>query len=133
MYAIRSYYVAGVVTLSRLLNTLEKTPLPANGQTLVLHKDGTVIAFADKQWVMKPVSELDSQLSATRIQQIAQQPTLTPIEFMGQDKLVWAIEEPSSQWVLVFLLDADTLLAPLKTQLRITSYNVCYTKLLRPG
>ncbi|GAA4495478.1 methyl-accepting chemotaxis protein [Pseudaeromonas paramecii] len=115
--AVDKGVVAGVVTLSRLLNTLEKTPLPANGQTLVIHKDGTVIAFADKQWVLKPVSELDPQLSADQIQQIARQPSLTPVEFLGQKKLVWAIEEPSSQWVLVFLLDADTLLAPLKTQL----------------
>ena len=106
--------------------------LPADGFSLVVDGAGKIVAYRDAKLVLQPLSQL---LSGVSLQSNASEPQT--VSLAGRTKLLWRKPIPDTHWQLLSLVDKVTLMAPLKQQLldqvilRITSYNVCYTKLLR--
>ena len=93
--------------------------LPADGFAILMHKDGTVIAYKDAAKAMKPASEIDNDLTNALIEQSKASNSLVPAFFdnEGRDKLLWATDIPDTDWELVLVLDKSTLEAPLSSLL----------------
>lgn len=107
--------VAGDVSIASLVDSVNSMSLPANGYAIMMHKDGTVIAYKDANKLMGKITSIDNKLSSQLIQSSRQTGKLVPVYFdtEGRDKLLWSEEIPNTDWQLVFVLDQQTLEAPL--------------------
>ncbi|WP_429148275.1 methyl-accepting chemotaxis protein [Aeromonas rivipollensis] len=111
--------VGGDLSIASLVEDVTKMALPADGFAILMHKDGTVIAYKDAAKAMKPASEIDNDLSNALIEQSKSSNSLLPAYFdnEGRDKLLWATDIPNTDWELVLVLDKATLEAPLSSLL----------------
>ena len=111
--------VGGDLSIASLVEDVTKMALPADGVAILMHKDGTVIAYKDAAKAMKPASEIDNDLSNALIEQSKSNNSLLPAYFdnEGRDKLLWATDIPNTDWELVLVLDKATLEAPLSSLL----------------
>ncbi|TFF74294.1 methyl-accepting chemotaxis protein [Aeromonas taiwanensis] len=111
--------VGGDLSIASLVEDVTKMKLPADGFAILMHKDGTVIAYKDAAKAMKPASEIDNDLTNALIEQSKSSNSLVPAYFdnEGRDKLLWAVDIPDTDWELVLVLDKSTLEAPLSSLL----------------
>ena len=109
--------VGGDMLAAGILEDVNRTKLPAEGYSLLLHRDGSVIAYKDADKILKPATEIDPQLTPQLFSQLKQASTLTEVTLAQQEKLLWATEIPDTDWDLVFVLDKAALNAPLWQQL----------------
>ncbi|MDM5112332.1 methyl-accepting chemotaxis protein [Aeromonas salmonicida] len=111
--------VGGDLSIASLVEDITKMKLPADGFAIMMHKDGTVIAYKDAAKAMKPATEIDNDLTNALIEQSKASNSLIPAYFdnEGRDKLLWAVDIPDTDWELVLVLDKETLEAPLSSLL----------------
>ncbi|MGI1945020.1 methyl-accepting chemotaxis protein [Shewanella glacialipiscicola] len=111
--------VAGDLSINMLIEEVNRMTLPANGYAIMVHKDGTVIAYKDQTKTLKPISDIDNDLNQSLPEQSRNAGTLLPMYFESEsrDKLVWAVDIPNTDWELVLVLDKETLNAPLSSLL----------------
>lgn len=111
--------VGGDLSIASLVEDVTKMQLPADGFAIMMHKDGTVIAYKDAAKAMKPASEIDNDLTNALIEQSKLSKDLVPAYFdnEGRDKLLWAVDIPDTDWELVLVLDKAALEAPLSSLL----------------
>ena len=111
--------VGGDLSIASLVEDVTKMQLPADGFAIMMHKDGTIIAYKDAAKAMKPASEIDNDLTNALIEQSKSSKELVPAYFdnEGRDKLLWAADIPDTDWELVLVLDKAALEAPLSSLL----------------
>lgn len=111
--------VGGDLSIASLVEDVTKMQLPADGFAIMMHKDGTIIAYKDAAKAMKPASEIDNDLTNTLIEQSKSSKALVPAYFDSEDrdKLLWAVDIPDTDWELVLVLDKAALEAPLSSLL----------------
>ncbi|WP_434472177.1 methyl-accepting chemotaxis protein [Aeromonas veronii] len=111
--------VGGDLSIASLVEDVTKMQLPADGFAIMMHKDGTLIAYKDAAKAMKPAIEIDNDLTNTLIEQSKSSKELVPAYFdsEGRDKLLWAVDIPDTDWELVLVLDKAALEAPLSSLL----------------
>ncbi|BBR40927.1 methyl-accepting chemotaxis protein [Aeromonas veronii] len=111
--------IGGDLSIASLVEDVTKMQLPADGFAIMMHKDGTIIAYKDAAKAMKPASEIDNDLTNALIEQSKSSKELVPAYFdnEGRDKLLWAVDIPDTDWELVLVLDKAALEAPLSSLL----------------
>ncbi len=111
--------VGGDLSIASLVEDVTKMQLPADGFAIMMHKDGTIIAYKDAAKAMKPASEIDNDLTNALIEQSKSSKDLVPAYFdsEGRDKLLWAADIPDTDWELVLVQDKAALEAPLSSLL----------------
>ncbi len=111
--------VGGDLSIASLVDDVTKMKLPADGFAIMMHKDGTVIAYKDAAKAMKPATEIDNDLTNALIEQSKSSKELVPAYFdsEGRDKLLWAVDIPDTDWELLLVLDKAVLEAPLSSLL----------------
>ncbi len=111
--------VGGDLSIASLVDDVTKMKLPADGFAIMMHKDGTVIAYKDAAKAMKPATEIDNDLTNALIEQSKSSKDLVPAYFdsEGRDKLLWAVDIPDTDWELLLVLDKAVLEAPLSSLL----------------
>ncbi|MCW3171125.1 methyl-accepting chemotaxis protein [Shewanella subflava] len=119
--------VGGDLSIDSLVEGVNQMTLPSNGFAIMMHKDGTVIAYKDASKAMGHIRAIDNDLDFNLLKQQRQADQLLQIHFDAEnrDKLVWAEDIPNTDWELILVLDKDTLEAPLSsllmTQLAISA------------
>ena len=111
--------VGGDLSIASLVDDVTKMKLPADGFAIMMHKDGTVIAYKDAAKAMKLATEIDNDLTNALIEQSKSSKDLVPAYFdsEGRDKLLWAVDIPDTDWELLLVLDKAVLEAPLSSLL----------------
>ncbi len=111
--------VGGDLAINAMVEDVTKMQLPADGFAIMMHKDGTIIAYKDAAKAMKPASEIDNDLTNALIEQSKSSKDLVPAYFdsEGRDKLLWAVDIPDTDWDLVLVLDKAALEASLSSLL----------------
>ncbi len=111
--------VGGDLSIASLVEDVTKMQLPADGFAIMMHKDGTIIAYKDAAKAMKPATEIDNDLTNALIEQSKASNGLVAAYFdnEGRDKLLWAADIPDTDWELVLVLDKAALEAPLSSLL----------------
>lgn len=129
--AVSQGVVGGDLSIASLVESVNRMTLPADGYAIMMHQDGTVIAYKDASKAMKPVSDIDNDLNHNLPQQSRQAGTWLPMYFEheNRDKLVWGVDIPNTDWELVIVLDKETLEAPL-TNLLLTQLGLSAVVLL---
>lgn len=110
---------AADMLITKLVDDINRMAIPANGFAILMHKDGTVIAYKDRGKVMEPISAINSKLNKNLSSQSLKKNEFIPVHFDEDyaEKLVWALDIPESDWELVVVLDKATLEAPLNSLL----------------
>lgn len=127
--------VGSDLSIASLVDSVNNMQLPAKGYAIMMHKDGTVIAYKDHAKSMGPIQNIDRQLNAQLPSKSRQTDSLLPLYFEseGRDKLVWGSEIPNTDWELIFVLDKETLEAPLSklllTQLGLSALALVFSVL----
>ena len=111
----QSGVVAGDLSIEALVDSVNTMSLPADGYAIMMHKDGTVIAYKEARKVMADITRIDSKINHQLILSNSQNGEFTPVFFEseGRDKLVWGENINNTDWQLLFVLDKQTLEAPL--------------------
>jgi len=107
----QSGVVAGDLSIETLVDSVNTMSLPADGYAIMMHKDGTVIAYKDTKKVMADIAHIDSKINHQLILSNSQNSEFTPIYFKdeGREKLVWGENINNTDWQLLFVLDKQTL------------------------
>ncbi|MGS0726031.1 HAMP domain-containing protein, partial [Shewanella sp. 0m-11] len=127
--------VGGDLSIASLVDSVNNMKLPAKGYAIMMHKDGTVIAYKDHAKAMGPIQNIDRELNAQIASKSRQSGSLLPLYFEseGRDKLLWGSEVPNTDWELIFVLDKETLEAPLSklllTQLGLSALALLFSVL----
>lgn len=111
----QSGVVAGDLSIESLVNDVNTMSLPANGYAIMMHQDGIVIAYKDTKKVMADITHIDSKINHQFILSNSQNGEFTPLYFKdeGREKLIWGENINNTDWQLLFVLDKETLEAPL--------------------
>ena len=109
--------VAADVSMDKLVKALLDNPIPGEGQAFLLHRDGTILAHATPDLVLKPVGEFSADLDPARVERIAGGDALAAIRAGGTDYLMLARAVPDTDWVLGIAMKREVVLAPLDTLL----------------
>ncbi|MCL1120834.1 methyl-accepting chemotaxis protein [Shewanella seohaensis] len=111
--------IAGDLSINNLTEEVNRMELPADGYAIMMHKDGTIIAYKDQTKTLKPISDIDNELNSNLSELSRKIGTLLPMYFESEDrdKLVWGVDIPNTDWKLVLVLDRETLEAPLSSLL----------------
>ncbi|WP_165661237.1 methyl-accepting chemotaxis protein [Oceanimonas sp. MB9] len=105
------------VAISSLVNDVNAIRLPAQGQAMMLSRDGTLIAYQDASLALQPATRLAEELTAGNLSRWQGSERLNPVSINGTDKLIHVSTIPGSDWQLLFMLDKAALEAPLSTLL----------------
>jgi methyl-accepting chemotaxis protein len=109
--------VSSVIDIDSIINNINGLNLPANGEAVLLLKDGTVIAYKDKERILKPASDIAASLNTAFLEQSSRGDQFQSLQINGQDKLALTVQIPNTEWNILFSLDKATLMAPLYSQL----------------
>ncbi len=109
--------VSGVIDIDSIINNINGLNIQANGEAILLLKDGTVIAYKDKTRILKPASELAADLNTAFLEQSSRGEQFQEIQINGQEKLALTVPIPNTEWNILFSLDKATLMDPLYSQL----------------
>ncbi|WP_320152459.1 methyl-accepting chemotaxis protein [uncultured Tolumonas sp.] len=109
--------VSGVIDIDNIINNINGLNIQANGEAILLLKDGTVIAYQDKTRILKPASELAADLNTAFLEQSSRGDQFQEIQINGQEKLALTVPIPNTEWNILFSLDKATLMDPLYSQL----------------
>ncbi|MBR7628662.1 MULTISPECIES: methyl-accepting chemotaxis protein [Aeromonas] len=111
--------VGGDLAINAVVEDVTKMQLPADGFAIMMHKDGTIIAYKDAAKAMKLATEIDNDLTNALIEQSRSSKDLVPVYFdnEGRDKLLWVVDIPDTDWELVLVLDKAAMEAPLSSLL----------------
>lgn len=111
--------VGGDLPIANLVDDIKSMELPANGYAVLMHKDGTVIAYKEANKAMHPAYNIDNDLSRglPDISRSSNDFVSAYFEQEGRDKLLWGVNIPDSDWELILVLDKQTLEAPLTSLL----------------
>lgn len=113
--AVSTGVVAGDVSITDMVEDIKKMSLPANGFAILMHKDGTVIAYKDASKIMRPANEISTDLTVSYLSSKSDDSQMISARFGsdGTEKLVWSTNVPNTDWELVIVLDKEALEAPL--------------------
>lgn len=125
--------VGGDLSIDSLVNSVNNMELPADGYAIMMHQDGTVIAYKDSGMAMRPIGDIDRELHRGIPDLNRKTGELLPVYFDSErkDKLVWGVEIPNTDWELLFVLDKATLEEPLSelllTQLILSAFVLLFS------
>ncbi len=111
--AVQEGVVGADLTIDSVLATVNSLKLPADGIAILADRDGTILAYSEQDKILKPLTTLHPALTRDYLDQLQQQDEFATLEWNGKEHLLWAIAVPDTSWELVFLLDKQTILAPL--------------------
>ncbi|BDM65103.1 methyl-accepting chemotaxis protein [Shewanella sp. NFH-SH190041] len=116
---VKNGVIGADLSIAKIIDNIVNMKLPAKGYAILIHKDGTVLAYKDPARTQHPVSDIDDNLSTGLPQLIRQRQDLLHIhlEEDNSEKLVWAEQVPDNDWELILILDQNALEAPLHQML----------------
>ncbi|MFP8967536.1 methyl-accepting chemotaxis protein [Pokkaliibacter sp. CJK22405] len=135
----------GDVYIDDIVKTVLALPLGKAGAAMLLDSEGDVIAYRNKEQVMKPFSQVIKGISTQDLTRLDSDTELTAIELEGENKLARVTHIAGSDWYLLSAVDPKEVFAPLDTlvlraaAIALVTLLVCLllvylgvTRLLRP-
>jgi methyl-accepting chemotaxis protein len=104
---------AGDVFMDGLVSGVLAVKLANQGYAFAVDAKGQVLIHTDEAKRMKPVTELSSDLDASRLQAMAANGHIEEVNIAGEPKFVQVRTIPSTGWYLVVAIDKSDALAPL--------------------
>ena len=100
----------GLATLVRNVTSIKPTP---SSFAFLIDRSGVIIAHPNQELVLKPVSDIDDDLSMPLILDLAQHNVSRAENIADRDELLVARKVDGTNWLLVICMDRREALAPL--------------------
>ncbi|MEJ2765552.1 methyl-accepting chemotaxis protein [Photobacterium sp. MCCC 1A19761] len=100
--------VGGDVSIASLISDINALEVGRNGQAILLEKDGRIIAYPESDKILKPSTDIASNLTLPRINEMVRQGQVEPVTINGVEKLVYFEEIQDVNWILGVILDEHT-------------------------
>ena len=109
--------IGGDITTRRLQQILSDIKLPAQGFSILVDHQGRIIAYKEPQQILKPLSSLIDGIEVSQLTQPTPDGIPLEVSWHGKAKLLWSHPVANSPWLLISIVDKQTLFAPLQQQL----------------
>lgn len=109
--------LAADITIDSIIDSIAGLKLPAEGFALLLDQEGRILAYQDRSKLLKPVTELQSELGAGRLERMRQSTEWQNLRWANRDSMALVANVPQTGWQLLLVLDKSVLLAPLQAAL----------------
>lgn len=110
--------VGADVLIDQLINDVINLDAGKNAHAMLLSNDGTFLAHANSNLLLKPFSQLSDQLTVNSIRNALKNNTIETVTINGIDKLIYFAEVPGTDWALAIEMDKATEEAGQKALLR---------------
>ena len=104
--------VAANLTIEQLTNAVLQLTVPGKGYAVMVDKNGLIIAHPEKHLNDRPLTEMSADFTLSWLSERTAARTLEEREFKGATKLFYVTTIPSTDWVLVFVMGKDEIMAP---------------------
>ncbi|ENO15885.2 HAMP domain-containing protein [Marinobacter nanhaiticus D15-8W] len=111
--------VGGNLTLDTLTQNVNELDVPGDGYAVLIDKSDQLVAHPDPDWQRKPGSEFSELFELQTLEKLVAEDELHQAKINGEDSLLFAVDIPGTNWVLVLIMDEATLMAPVRDQLFI--------------
>ncbi|MGL5285195.1 MAG: methyl-accepting chemotaxis protein, partial [Aeromonas sp.] len=109
--------VGANLALDELINDVLAMKVQGEGYAMLLDRSGLIVGHPQKDLALKQVNELSPELSASVLQQWAQDSVLHSVNVGGRQALLSVQAVPNTDWLLTMVMYEDVLNAPLDTLL----------------
>jgi len=113
-----SAVVAADVLLESVVKTVLKIKPTPNSYAFLADNSGKIIAHANTQLTLKPISELDNSLSPQGLADIEASHKSKLVRLNGREDLLQVVKIDGTDWFLVVALDRQDAMQPLTAILR---------------
>ncbi|MFB9885511.1 methyl-accepting chemotaxis protein [Balneatrix alpica] len=109
----RDAVYAGDVFTRVVAETVLSISLGEQGAAALVNAQGAVMAYKNKDFILKPVDSLLQGLSAGQLPTLSKAERLQSVSLAGEHKLAKVTQVPNSDWYLVVFVDPEEVFAPL--------------------
>lgn len=103
--------VAANLTIEQLTDAVLKLKVPGNGYGIMVHKNGLIISHPNKTLNEKQITEIDNNFTVSWLSQTLGTTTLSEHELDGSTKLLYTTNVPGTDWVLMFVMGKQEIMA----------------------
>lgn len=103
--------VAANLTIEKLTDAVLALNVPGNGYGMMVQKNGLIISHHNKSLNEKQITEIDSDFTTSWLSQQLNTTTLNEYELDGSTKLLYATSVPGTEWVLIFVMGKEEIMA----------------------
>lgn len=103
--------VAANLTIEQLTDAVLKLKVPGNGYGIMVHKNGLIISHPNKTLNEKQITEIDNNFTVSWLSQTLGTTTLSEHELDGSTKLLYITNVPGTDWVLMFVMGKQEIMA----------------------
>ncbi|WP_261857860.1 methyl-accepting chemotaxis protein [Photobacterium sanguinicancri] len=107
------------VLIDQLIDEVVNLDAGKNAYAMLLdNRDGTFLAHPNKNLLLKPISQYNSEFNQSSIKKAIQDKSIETLNIDGDDKLIYFIQVPNTTWTLGVEMDRNTEEASLTSSLR---------------
>ncbi|CUA84016.1 MULTISPECIES: methyl-accepting chemotaxis protein [Gulbenkiania] len=103
----------GDIFIDSIVKTILAIKIHDTGYAFLVDKNGTVIAHPDQKLTLKPLTELDAELSAAKLADLAQSRALGDVSINGTPMFVHVSPVAGTEWYMGTVVEKANVLAPL--------------------
>jgi methyl-accepting chemotaxis protein len=109
---------AADVLLDTVVNNVTRIHPTANSYAFLVDSAGKIITHPNDKFRLKPISELDPNLTIDELKQLGKSGLHKDLTINGQKVMLFCVGVPGTDWVLSIALDRNDALAPLSALLK---------------
>lgn len=110
----KPYGIVGAnLSLKQLSDKVATLELPGSGQAMMVSSNNNIIAYANKDMVMKKAESISPIFSPGSLSKLAKEGNLEEVNFNGSEVFAYAQHIPHTDWSLVFTMNKAQLMAPV--------------------
>ncbi|MGO1297726.1 MAG: cache domain-containing sensor histidine kinase, partial [Vibrio sp.] len=110
----KPYGIVGAnLSLKQLSDKVAALEIPGSGQAMMVSASNDIIAYADKNMVMKKAESISPIFSSASLTKLAKDDALKEVDFNGTEVFAYAQHIPNTDWTLVFTMNKAELMAPV--------------------
>ncbi len=103
--------VAANLTIEQLTDAVLQLKVPGNGYGIMVHKNGLIISHPDKALNEKQTTVITPDFTPNWLSQTSGSSALSEHTLEGAIKLVYTTTVPNTDWVLIFVMDKQAIMA----------------------
>ncbi|KOO13250.1 chemotaxis protein [Vibrio xuii] len=114
--------LAADLTVTNIIDEVLNITLDNDGFTFLVDGNNNIVAYQDESLSQQPLTKLNSQLSATQVQDLVNNSSISTISWPEQgDKLIYVANVPSTDWSLGIVVDKELAFASVSEQIQFTA------------
>lgn len=114
--------LAADLTVTNIIDEVLNITLDNDGFTFLVDGNNNIVAYQDESLSQQPLTKLNPQLSATQVQELVSNSSISTISWPKQgDKLIYVANIPSTDWSLGIVVDKELAFASVSEQIQFTA------------